>query len=522
MNKLLTIKLQRSKLFFFLNFLFCYFVSSQEIWSNQGLNTFCKKYPSSDVLGSMVPEKQQKFMKNLAKFALQYKTSPNSVEKFLLRQTRQEFLAVQSKERIFNEWIGRIIKLRTTKNGKAYLVIELAEFTSGEENKSQILPMFRVTMGTWNNAYTDLDYNTLILPGSTMHNWLANFRLCEWVVFSGKSFAGDEDFLKEASPTQTEAMLSPQFILKFDYLDKIDFPESEINLIESQQDSNKKFLGTISNSENKNSVLTQNSVIARSKNISKYFIPELTIRFYQEYRLSNYEWDYHSYIGRWHQLIRYNWRNHPPNDYLDGSIPEGGEVFVLATVGLDGIVRRYQVSSIGNVTEDMRESALESTRAVPLPPLPEDFPDEELIVEFRFFHSQIDHLIEPDKDNEKVAFFFQDNKTMDGSDFKSKMAQKLLKKQLLSEARISFNEVVRREFSSYFQAQQRFEPNLELKFELSINSSGKIFDQKLTQPGISEKFQLAVLNGLNKARFKPLPKLLRAEAPYRVRLRVIP
>ena len=58
--------------------------------------------------------------------------------------------------------------------------------------------------------------------------------------------------------------------------------------------------------------------------------------------------------------------------------------------------------------------------------------------------------------------------------------------------------------------------------ELSIKSSGKVFDQKLTQPGISEKFQLAVMNGLNKARFKPLPKLLRSEAPYRVRLRVIP
>ncbi len=96
------------------------------------------------------------------------------------------------------------------------------------------------------------------------------------------------------------------------------------------------------------------------------------------------------------------------------------------------------------------------------------------------------------------------------------------RKQLLSEARISFNEVIRREFSSHFQPHQRFEPNLELKFELSINSSGKVFDQKLTQPGISEKFQLAVLNGLNKARFKPLPKLLHPEAPYRVRLRVIP
>ncbi len=509
--------MQKSRFFFFLNILFCCFVSVQEIWSNQVLNPFCKKYPSPEILSSMVPEKQQKFMNRLAKFALQYKSSSNSVEQFLLRQKRQEFLAGQIKDRVFTEWIGRIKRLRTTKNGKAYLVIELAYMPSGVGKKRQIIPEFKVTMGTWNNAYTDLDYNTLILPGSAMHNWLANFQLCEWVVFSGNSYAGEEDFIKEASPTQTEAMLSPQFILKFDYLDKLDFPESEI-----KHKSKIKLQGIVSSSEDKRSSVANNSVISRSKKISKYFIPELTIRFYQEYRLSNYDWDYKSYISRWHKLIRYHWRNHPPNDYLEGSIPEGGEVFVLAKVERDGLVSNYRVSSLGEVTEKMRESALESTRAVSLPPLPEDFPDEELIAEFRFFHSPIDHLIESEIDNKKVAFLFQDNKTTAASDFKSKMAQKLLKKQLLYEARISFFEMIRREFSSHFQPHHRFEPSLELKFELSINREGKVFDQKLTLPGISEKFQLAVLNGLNKARFKPLPKLLRSEAPYRVSLRVIP
>ena len=80
---------------------------------------------------SMVPEIQQKFMKSLAKFASQYKTSPNSVEQFLLRQKRQDYLSGQIKDRVFTEWIGRIKTLRTTKNGKAYLVIELADIPSG-------------------------------------------------------------------------------------------------------------------------------------------------------------------------------------------------------------------------------------------------------------------------------------------------------------------------------------------------------------------------------------------------------
>jgi hypothetical protein len=49
-----------------------------------------------------------------------------------------------------------------------------------------------------------------------------------------------------------------------------------------------------------------------------------------------------------------------------------------------------------------------------------------------------------------------------------------------------------------------------------------VVEQKLTLPGKSVKFQLAVMNGLNEARFGSLPKALRSEAPYRVRLRVIP
>jgi hypothetical protein len=514
--------MQITKLLFTTFFLLYCCVFAQKLWSNQQLESLNNMQPSSNILRAMVPESQQKVMNGLEEFAEQYKTSPNAVEQFLLRQKRQQFLAKQVKDRVFLEWIGRINKLRTTQNGKAYLVIELARIPQEEEKAGQTVPEFRVTMGTWNNAYTDLDYKTLILPGTAMHSWLANFQHGEWVVFSGKSFAGDEDFLKEASPTQTESMLSPNFILKFEYLDKIDFPESEIVVTESYQSSEQSSSGDVSISEDQGSAKSRSSKISRQKIINKYFVPELTIRYYQEYRLSNYDWDYQSYINRWHQLVRYHWRNHPPNDYLEGSIPEGGEVFVLATVGKDGRVSGYQINSLGNVTDNMRESALEATRVVALPPLPEDFHDEELIVEYRFDHSPIQYLIKPEEDKSKVNLLFQDNNTQDGNNIISKMANKLKKKQLLLEAREYFHEELRREFSSHFNPHQRFDPNLELKVEISINSSGKVVETKLIEPGNSVKFQLAVLNGLSKARFATLPKPLRSEVPYRVRLKIIP
>ncbi len=104
----------------------------------------------------------------------------------------------------------------------------------------------------------------------------------------------------------------------------------------------------------------------------------------------------------------------------------------------------------------------------------------------------------------------------------SKMAKKLIKKLRLELSRSSFHEELRQEISSHFRPHQRFDPSLELKIELSIDRFGKVVEQKLTQPGKSVKFQLAVLNGLSQARFGRLPKSLRSEAPYGVRLRVIP
>ena len=46
--------------------------------------------------------------------------------------------------------------------------------------------------------------------------------------------------------------------------------------------------------------------------------------------------------------------------------------------------------------------------------------------------------------------------------------------------------------------------------------------EKLSRPGESVKYRLAVLNGLNQSRFGSLPKPLRSDSFYRVRLRIIP
>jgi hypothetical protein len=341
------------------------------------------------------------------------------------------------------------------------------------------------------------------------------------MIFSGKNFVGNEDYLKEASPSETDAMLSPQFILKFELLDKLDIPE-ELQIVESSATPETEVTKETDNSKQLPTLKNKSSNIKITKNSSVFLRPELTIRYYQEYRLSNYDWDYHKYIERWHQLVRYHWGNHPASDYLNGSNPKGGEVFVMATVKRDGLVSNYQVSSLGEVSDKMREAALEATQLVALPPLPEHFPDDVLKVEFRFAHSRIQHLIKADVDQMKAMLMLQDNKTDAGNNIVTRMEQKLIRKQRLKQARVSFLEELRQEFSSHFNPYQRFEPGLELHIELGISRSGKVVEQNLTLAGRSMKFQLAVLNGLNQARFDTLPEVLWSESPYLVRLRVIP
>ena len=501
--------------------LLCCLVFSTSAWSQQLKNSLRRTNLATQILRAMIPEKQQTIMNALAEFAAQYKASPNSVKKYLLRQKRQKFLSEHLKDLVVSDWIGRIQTLHTTLNGKAYLLLELAILPPENAEQNMPIPEFRVTMGTWNNAYTDLDYKTLILPGTHLHTWLANFNEGEWIIFSGKSFVGNEDYLKEASPSETDAMLSPQFILKFELLDKLDIPE-ELQIVESSATPETEVTKETDNSKQLPTLKNKSSNIKITKNSSVFLRPELTIRYYQEYRLSNYDWDYHKYIERWHQLVRYHWGNHPASDYLNGSNPKGGEVFVMATVERDGLVSNYQVSSLGEVSDKMREAALEATQLVALPPLPEHFPDDVLKVEFRFAHSRIQHLIKADVDQMKAVLMLQDNKTDSGNNIVTRMEQKLIRKQRLKQARVSFLEELRQEFSSHFNPHQRFDPSLELQIELGISRSGKVVEQDLTLPGKSVKFQLAVLNGLNQARFDTLPKVLRSESPYRVRLRVIP
>ena len=471
--------------------------------SNEGRD-FIKASTPQKFLNELEPIKQKYFLKNLEEFAMSYSRSKNAIQKFLLRKKRKKFISEHLKNLSFEEWIGRIKKIQTTENGEASLEIELPRRNTKSLEKSDSNIEFNLTVGTNINRKKDEKYKTLINPDTPIYNWLADFQEGEWVIFSGNSFLAEMDYLKISSLNEQQAMITPKFLVKFEFIEKIDIYDSN-----EDNEANKNI-----SKINKNNKKLLDKNIINSKTI--------TIRYFKNFRLSNYNWNYKNFINRWHRMISYHWNNHPPIDYLEGSNPKGGEVFVLAIVKEDGRVTNYRVNSFGEVSKNMEISALEAVRVVSLPPIPEDFPDEELKVEFRFELSQIPHLFKEKNNQMKNLMKKADNNSDDQKGVFSKMGEKILIKKLISSTRVAFNQSIKQELSSHFSPNQRFDPSLKLEIELALNGVGKIIEKKIIAPVKSEKFLLMIMNSLRKSNFSPLPKILASNAPYRVLLRIIP
>ena len=105
------------------------------------------------------------------------------------------------------------------------------------------------------------------------------------------------------------------------------------------------------------------------------------------FTLSNYQWPYESYMGRWAKHLRYAWNSQPPEDYIQGLQPNGGNVVIQVQLSRLGELESFElISSFGSSTQ-MEESVVNAILSVSqMPPLPDTFQDENLIVSFRFIY----------------------------------------------------------------------------------------------------------------------------------------
>ena len=105
------------------------------------------------------------------------------------------------------------------------------------------------------------------------------------------------------------------------------------------------------------------------------------------FTLSNYQWPYESYMGRWAKHLRYAWNSQPPEDYIQGLQPNGGNVGIKVQLSLLGELESFEIISSFGSSSQMEESVVNAILSVSqLPPLPDTFQDESLLVSFRFIY----------------------------------------------------------------------------------------------------------------------------------------
>ena len=78
-----------------------------------------------------------------------------------------------------------------------------------------------VTLRTWEDAFSDSGFGTLVGSGSPVHAAAMLLSVGDKVRVSGSFFADEADCVYEASWTQRGSMYAPDFIFRFDALAKI-------------------------------------------------------------------------------------------------------------------------------------------------------------------------------------------------------------------------------------------------------------------------------------------------------------
>lgn len=108
------------------------------------------------------------------------------------------------------------------------------------------------------------------------------------------------------------------------------------------------------------------------------------------YELSDYNWPYEPYMARWARMLSYTWNNNPPNDYLRGEVPRGGEVTVLVSVNRAGRLQSYEVTGVHQSSDEMVASVVSAILGTSnLPQIPPDFQGDVLMVHFRFIYPAV-------------------------------------------------------------------------------------------------------------------------------------
>lgn len=165
---------------------------------------------TSEVAAAAVtlPEDQEKFCAVIQGTRELYEAAANDLQRSKVRGDRRRYLlAILAKGQV-SRWTGQVSTLTTTGDGKAIFEVDLP---------------CGATLGTWNNALSDIMSDTLIEQSSQLFGVLSELEVGSWrtkgsrVRFSGSFLVETDrpDGYAEKSLTERGSMTSPAFVFRF-------------------------------------------------------------------------------------------------------------------------------------------------------------------------------------------------------------------------------------------------------------------------------------------------------------------
>lgn len=151
-------------------------------------------------LETQMPEGQLRFIQAVTEYATEFRGAKNELQQSATRDKRKKFISSSLNDYSVNSWIGTINQLKTNTEGKAVLSVRISP---------------DIEIKTWNNALSDMAYNTLIEKGTPVFNSLFDLSNGQRVKFSGSFVPSEDDFIKETSLTIDGSMRKPEFLFKF-------------------------------------------------------------------------------------------------------------------------------------------------------------------------------------------------------------------------------------------------------------------------------------------------------------------
>jgi len=487
-------------------------------------------------LSSIQPSSQLQFNEGMAEIASKWKEADNDLQKFQLLDERTGLLEKTVPDRKIEEWVGRIIKLGISKQGDAFLSIRLSgSISKGNQNKTkqeaeknsdgmnETKDLTGAVFLTRDERLSDLDDKSLIPAGTPLFNLLKRFKSGDEVRFNAQLLPEMGTFIREIDAEMDSRLLNPKFVSRFEYLEKIDIPEqrqSSLRKSESIPESGKDleikpFIRKPSSEEQPE--IPDKDLLA--------LLPKIDLHLFNEYRLSQYDWNYSNFMGRWFRQVRMNLQTYPPSDYWSGEFPQGGRVILQLQLRKDGTIIKHSTRSEGSVSMMMKEHVERAVFSYELPKLPEHF--KHSILSVGFFHDfpPMPHLLFLQKDQEASPkkTSIEPGKTLTPfEEASAKISRRLQRKIKLKQTLELYHFELRKRIEDKIRVFQNFPENERMLIQLKITRpvSGTRWD--ILEEPQSPAFRLVLLNALERSKIPPLPKLLQDREEYTVLLDIRP